>query len=72
MPWVPREIIEHALNVDPKAGPVKQPLRRFDKPKHKAIAVELNHLETTGFIKEIKASTWVSNPMIVLKKNTGA
>jgi hypothetical protein len=27
MPGVPRELIEHALNVDPKAKPVKQPLR---------------------------------------------
>jgi hypothetical protein len=26
MPGVPRELIEHALNVDPKARPVKQPL----------------------------------------------
>jgi hypothetical protein len=38
MPGVPRELVEHALNVDPKAKPVKQPLRRFDEPKRKAIA----------------------------------
>jgi hypothetical protein len=37
MPGVPRELIEHALNMDPKAKPVKQPLRRFDEPKRKAI-----------------------------------
>jgi hypothetical protein len=30
MPGVPRELVEHALNVDPKAKPVKQPLRWFD------------------------------------------
>jgi hypothetical protein len=40
MPGVPRELVEHALNVDPKAKPVKQPLRRFDEPKRKAIASE--------------------------------
>jgi hypothetical protein len=59
---------EHALNVDPKAKPVKQPLRRFDEPKRKAIGAELHRLENVGFIKEIKASTWVSNPVIALRK----
>jgi hypothetical protein len=70
MPGVPRELIEHALNVDPKAKPVKQPLRRFDEPKRKAIAYELHRLKNAGFIREIKTSTWVSNPVIVPKKNT--
>jgi hypothetical protein len=54
MPGVPRELVEHALNVDPKAKPVKQPLRRFDEPKRKAIALELHRLENAGFIREIK------------------
>jgi hypothetical protein len=70
MPGVPRELIEHALNVDPKAKPVKQPLRRFDEPKRKAIASELHRLENAEFIREIKTSTWVPNPVIVPKKNT--
>jgi hypothetical protein len=70
MPGVPRELVEHALNVDPKAKPVKQPLRQFDEPKRKSIASELHRLENAGFIREIKASTWVSNPVIVPKKNT--
>jgi hypothetical protein len=47
---VPRELIEHALNMDLKARQVKQPLRRFDKPKRKAIAAELHRLENAGFI----------------------
>jgi hypothetical protein len=70
MPGVPRELVEHALNVDPKAKPVKQPLRRFDEPKRKVIASELHRLENAGFIREIKSSTWVSNLVIVPKKNT--
>jgi hypothetical protein len=41
MPGVPRELVEHAVNADPKAKPVKQPLIRFDEPKRKAIASEL-------------------------------
>jgi hypothetical protein len=66
MPGVPRELVKHALNVDPKARLVKQPLQRFDEPKRKAIAAKLHRLENAGFIREIKASTWV----IVPKKNT--
>jgi hypothetical protein len=72
MRGVSRELVEHALNVDPKARLVKQPLRRFNEPKRKAIAAELHRLENTGFIKEIKTSSWVSNPVIVPKKNTDA
>jgi hypothetical protein len=67
---VPRELVEHALNMDPKASPVKQPLRWFDGPKRKAIAAELHRLENTGFIKEIKTSTGLSNPVIIRMKNT--
>jgi hypothetical protein len=70
MAGIPKELVEHALNVDPKARPVKQPLRWFDEPKRKAIAAELHRLENAGFIREIKTSTWVSNPVIVPKKNT--
>jgi hypothetical protein len=69
MPGVPRELVKHALNVDPKARPVKQLLQRFDKPKRKAIAAELHRLENAGFIRKIKASTWVSNTVIVPTKN---
>jgi hypothetical protein len=70
MPGIPMELVEHALNVDPKARPIKQPLRRFDEPKRKTIAAELHRLENVGFIREIKTSTWVSNVVIVPKKNT--
>jgi hypothetical protein len=47
---VPRELVKHALNMDPKAKPVKQPLRQFDEPKRKAIASELHRLENARFI----------------------
>jgi hypothetical protein len=57
MPGVPRELVDHTLNVDPKAKPAKQPLRRFDEPKRKAIALELHRLENVGFIQEIKTLT---------------
>jgi hypothetical protein len=31
---------------------------------------ELHRLENADFIKEIKISSWLSNPVIVPKKNT--
>jgi hypothetical protein len=68
MPGVPRELVKHALNVDPKAQPVKQPLRRFDEPKLKAIAAELHRAENVGFIKEIKTLTWLSYLVIFQRK----
>jgi hypothetical protein len=50
MPGVPRELTEHALNLDPKARLVGQPLRRFVEPKHKVVASELHRLEEAKFI----------------------
>jgi hypothetical protein len=57
MPGIPRELAEHALHVDPKARPVKPPLRCFSEPNRKAILSEIHHLEDAGFIKEIKQAT---------------
>jgi hypothetical protein len=35
MPGVPRELVEHALNADPKAKPVSNPYDGSMKPKEK-------------------------------------
>jgi hypothetical protein len=53
MPGVSRDQIKHSLNVDPKAKPVKQKLRRFGKDKKEAIMVEVTRLLAAGFIKEV-------------------
>jgi hypothetical protein len=37
MPGVPRELIEHSLNVDPKATPKRQHLCRFADDRRDAI-----------------------------------
>ena len=54
MPGIPRELAEHALNIDPKAKPVQQTLRYFSEPKRKAIGEEINRLRKADFIREIK------------------
>jgi hypothetical protein len=56
MPSVPRELTEHSLHVRPDTKPVKQPLRRFAEEKRKAIM-------------EVFYPNWLSNLVLVLKKN---
>jgi hypothetical protein len=70
MPGVPRELIEHCLNVDPKATPKRQHLRRFADNRRDAIKKELAKLLAAGFIKEVFHSEWLANPVLVRKKNS--
>jgi hypothetical protein len=70
MPGVPRELIEHCLNVDPKATPKRQHLRRFADDRRDAIKKELAKLLATGFIREVFHPEWLANPVLVRKKNT--
>jgi hypothetical protein len=58
MPRVPREQIEHSLNVHPQAVPKKQRLRRFAHDKREAIKWEIAKLLTAGFIKEVIHPEW--------------
>ena len=63
MPGVPREFAEHSLQIFPNTEPVKQSLRRFSEPKHRAIGEEVNRLLDAKFIRETKKATWVANPV---------
>jgi hypothetical protein len=69
MPRVPRELIEHSLDVSKTAKPVNQKLQRFARDKKKAIRVEVNRLLVVGFIKEVYHPEWLANPVLVRKKN---
>ena len=69
MPGVLKELIEHSLNVNPKATPNKQRLRRFSADKREAIKKEIAKLLAAGFIKEVLHPEWLANPVLVLKKN---
>ena len=68
MPGVPKELIEHSLNVNPTATPNKQHLLRFSAEKQEAIKKELAKLLAAGFIKEVYHPEWLANPVLVLKK----
>src|SRR5438105_11028945 len=69
MPGVPREVIEHSLNVKEGAKPVKQRLRRFAQDRKEAIRDELTKLIAANFIKEVYHLYWLANPVLVKKKN---
>jgi hypothetical protein len=69
MPGVPRELIEHSLNVHAQAVPKKQCLQRFAQVKREAIKREIAKLLVTGFIKEVIHPEWVTNSVLVKKKN---
>jgi hypothetical protein len=68
MPGVPKELIEHSLNVDPKATPKRQHLRRFADDRRDAIKKELAKLLTAGFIREVFHPEWLANPVLFRKK----
>jgi hypothetical protein len=70
MPGVPRNLIEHSLNVDPKATPKRQHLRHFADDRRDAIKQELSKLLAAGFIREVFHSEWLANPVLVRKKNS--
>jgi hypothetical protein len=67
---VPRELIEHSLNVDPKATPKEQHLRRFADDRRNAIKKELAKLLAAGIINEVFHPEWLANPVLVRKKNS--
>lgn len=50
---IPREIIEHVLNIQPMARAVAQRLHCFDEEKRKAIGEEVTELLVARFIQEI-------------------
>src|SRR5579883_2485065 len=69
MPGVPRNLIEHNLNVNPTAKPKKQRLHRFAQERRDAIKAEITKLLAAGFIKEVFHPEWLANPILVQKMN---
>jgi hypothetical protein len=70
MPGVPRELTEHSLNIDPKATPKRQHLRRFADDRRDAIKKELAKLLAAAFIREVFHPEWLANTVLVRKKNS--
>ena len=66
---IPREITELSLRIRADAKPVKQRLRRFDDERCRAIEEEIAKLLDAGFIREVMHLDWLTNPILVPKKN---
>ena len=69
MPGVSREDAEHSLDLDKKARPIKQQLRRFAQDRKETIREEVTRLLTASFIREVAHPDWLANPVLVKNKN---
>ena len=59
----------HTLNVDSEAKPVAQPTRIFHTEIKKQIVKKVQKLLDASFIKPIQHPRWLSNIVLVKKKN---
>jgi hypothetical protein len=66
---VSRDVIEHRLQVNPNAKPKKQKLHTMADEKIQATKVEVQRLLDAGFIREVVDPEWLSNVVMVKKKN---
>jgi hypothetical protein len=49
MPGIPREVIEHKMDIDPAFKPIKQKKRRCTPERRETIRLEVNRL--TGYLE---------------------
>ena len=66
---VSRGVIEHTLTVNLKAKPIKQGQRLMSQERHKAAQGEVQKLLDAGVISEVQYPEWLTNVVMVPKKN---
>jgi hypothetical protein len=66
---VNRDVIEHQLQVRTNTKPKKQKLRKMADEKIEAAKAEVQRLLDAGFIREVTYPEWLSNVVMVKKKN---
>ncbi|KAG5516717.1 hypothetical protein RHGRI_037452 [Rhododendron griersonianum] len=69
MPGMSLDVIRHSLNVDPGRRPVIQKPHRSSAMHADAVNEEVERLLDAGAIREVQYPTWLSNPVVVKKKN---
>jgi ribonuclease HI len=67
---VSRSVIEHSLGIDPSVRPKKQRLRKMSDEKTEATKAEVQCLLEANFIEPVAYPTWLSNVVMVQKKNS--
>jgi hypothetical protein len=68
MPGIDPWIVEHEIKTYPNVKPVRQKLRPINPRKAPVIKVEIEKLLKAGFIYPVTLTEWVSNPVVVNKK----
>uniref|UniRef100_A0A2N9FB44 Integrase catalytic domain-containing protein n=1 Tax=Fagus sylvatica TaxID=28930 RepID=A0A2N9FB44_FAGSY len=68
-PGVDPEFASHALNVSPEYKPVVQKARRTAPQHAEAVREEVERLLKVGAVREILYPQWLSNTVVVKKKN---
>jgi hypothetical protein len=66
---VSREIIQHALDINPKMRPKKQQQRKMSKDRIVAAKAEVQRFLDTNVIREVKYLEWLANVVLVPKNN---
>jgi len=69
MPGLDPRLVVHTLNMDLEARPVAQPARVFHTKIEEQIVKKVQKLLAVGFIKPIQHPHWLSNIVLVRKKN---
>ncbi|XP_074305107.1 uncharacterized protein LOC141640045 [Silene latifolia] len=62
-------VITHRLNIDPGFPPVQQKRRKFAPERNEVINQEVDNLRAAGKIREVNYPEWLSNVVVVPKKN---
>ncbi|KAL5732313.1 hypothetical protein ACOSQ2_032005 [Xanthoceras sorbifolium] len=62
-------VMVHKLNVRPDFKPVCQKRRSFNAERYQAIEVEVKKLLDAGFIRSLEYNQWLSNIVLVRKKD---
>ena len=68
MPGIDPRIIKHEIKTYPNAKPVRQRLRAVNPRKAPVIKAEIEKLLKTSFIYPFPLTEWVSNPILMDKK----
>jgi hypothetical protein len=71
MSGLSQELVEYRLPIESSFRPYKQPARRFNPIVHDWVKEEVERLLDVGFIQPCQYAEWVSNIVLIEKKNTG-
>jgi hypothetical protein len=65
MSGIPREVMEHKLDIDSPFKPIKKKKRRYTPERCEIIQLEVIKLLEAGFIRIVDYPSWLANPVLV-------